>query len=95
MPVAASAAFPKSFGACQEFPRSSLDLDSLVLPIFDCRLLIEGGENCHSAFSIDNRQSAIGNESLVFNCSRRLPSIGLLLDLLLCPAHCKIPTRRG
>jgi len=36
--------------------------------IFDCRLLIDRAGSCHTASSIDNRQSAIGNENLVFGC---------------------------
>ena len=36
------------------------------MPIFDCRLRMDIGTSCHTTFSIDNRQSAIGNENLVF-----------------------------
>jgi hypothetical protein len=30
--------------------------------------LIDRGGSCHTTSSIDNRQSAIGNENLVFGC---------------------------
>jgi hypothetical protein len=46
----------------------SAELTWLELPIFDCRLLIDRGGSCHTTSSIDNRQSAIGNENLVFGC---------------------------
>jgi hypothetical protein len=33
--------------------------------IADCRLLMDFGMSCHTTFSIVNRQSAIGNESMI------------------------------
>ena len=39
--------------------------------------LIDRGGSCHTTFSIDNRQSAIGNEYLVFGCGYAVLSYGL------------------
>src|SRR5271157_5816801 len=49
------------FSACEESVRSSFGQGWLELPIFDCRLLIVRRGSCPTTFSIDNRQSAIGN----------------------------------
>jgi hypothetical protein len=38
------------------------------LSIVDFRLLMGIGRSCRTTFSIVNRQSAIGNEKLVFGC---------------------------
>jgi hypothetical protein len=65
------------FSCGEDFLRSSLGPGWLELPIFDCRLLMDIGRSCHTTFSIVNRQSAIGNEYLVF---------GLRLRAALC--HC-------
>jgi hypothetical protein len=37
------------------------------------RGLMDGGGSCNSTFSIENREPAIGNESLVSGCSGRPP----------------------
>jgi hypothetical protein len=60
----------------EDFLRSSLGAGWRELPIFDCRLLIEIGRSCHTTSSIDNRQSAIGNENLVFGCGRAALCLG-------------------
>jgi hypothetical protein len=45
--------------------------DFRMAGIADFRLLMNIGRSCHTTFSIVNRQSAIGNENLVFGCRRR------------------------
>jgi len=67
----AVAIVPNFFVSCEEFLRSSLGPGWLELPIVDCRLLMHIGRSCNTTFSIVNRQSAIGNENLVFGCGRR------------------------
>jgi hypothetical protein len=46
------------------------------LSIFDCPLLMHIGRSCHTTFSIVNRQSAIGNENLVFGLRLRAAQSG-------------------
>jgi hypothetical protein len=40
--------------------------------IADFRLLMDIGRSCPTTFSIVNRQSAIGNETLVFSSAKKL-----------------------
>jgi hypothetical protein len=52
----------------EDFLQSRLGQGWLKLPIPDCRLLIlmDLGRSCHATSSGVNRQSAIGNEGMLF-----------------------------
>jgi hypothetical protein len=68
---ASGAQLPNFFAAYEEVLRSSFGGGWLELAIADWRFPIDSGGSCHAAFSINNRQSAIGNENLVFGCGPR------------------------
>jgi hypothetical protein len=53
------------FVSCEEFLRSTLGPGWRELPIFDCRLLMDIGRNCHTTFSIVYQQSAVKTWSWV------------------------------
>jgi hypothetical protein len=62
-----------------------------VTPIVDCRLPIDSGEIRHNAFSIDNRQSSIGNDSFDF----LLPKLRLRVNLKLLKREMKSEENGG